>query len=108
MPYKDKSKRKEWLQKNHDRILELNRNWKKENKPRLAKYAETYRKTHPESELHRRINRMVQTAIAKGILKPKPCEICRATKVIAHHDDYSKPLDVRWLCITHHRKIHKK
>lgn len=25
----------------------------------------------------------------------------------AHHDDYSKPLEVRWLCFEHHRAHHK-
>ena len=26
--------------------------------------------------------------------------------VVAHHDDYSKPLDVRWLCRSHHMQLH--
>lgn len=25
----------------------------------------------------------------------------------AHHDDYSKPFNVRWLCPQHHREWHK-
>lgn len=27
-------------------------------------------------------------------------------RVIAHHDDYERPLDVRWLCRTHHFRFH--
>lgn len=36
----------------------------------------------------------------------KPCEVC-GEKAEAHHDDYAKPLDVRWLCFKHHREWHK-
>lgn len=47
-------------------------------------------------------------AIRDGRIIPQPCEVCGATKAQAHHDDYSKPLDVRWLCTTHHAEHHKR
>lgn len=47
-------------------------------------------------------------AISKGTLMRLPCEVCGGEKVHAHHDDYSKPLDVRWLCAKHHNELHKK
>ena len=44
-----------------------------------------------------------------GALTRQPCEKCKTTNnVHAHHDDYSKPLDVRWLCAQHHRDWHAK
>jgi hypothetical protein len=37
-----------------------------------------------------------------------PCSICGEQKTIhAHHDDYTKPLDVIWLCRKHHQERHK-
>ena len=53
-------------------------------------------------------------AIRTGRLVPQPCEVCGTTKrlangqrgVHAHHDDYSQPLSVRWLCPKHHKAWH--
>lgn len=45
-------------------------------------------------------------AIAAGKLVRQPCEACGALAVEAHHDDYSRPLDVRWFCAAHHRAHH--
>lgn len=45
----------------------------------------------------------------RGLLKPKPCEDCsseKVEKVEKHHADYSKPLDVTWLCRPCHLKRH--
>lgn len=37
----------------------------------------------------------------RGLLVPEPCA-CGAVKVEKHHEDYSKPLQVSWVC----RKCH--
>jgi hypothetical protein len=37
-----------------------------------------------------------------------PCEVCGDPQTHAHHDDYSKPLDVRWFCPRHHREEHAR
>jgi len=49
----------------------------------------------------------VSNAIRDGKLIRQPCESCGNERAHAHHDDYSKPLDVRWLCTTHHAEWHK-
>jgi transcription elongation factor Elf1 len=45
------------------------------------------------------------TAIKNGTIKVLPCLIC-GEKAEAHHHDYSRPLDVMWLCRTHHIEAH--
>lgn len=47
---------------------------------------------------------LVHKAVKSGKLTRQPCEIC-GQKAQAHHHDYSKPLDVQWLCMKHHREI---
>jgi hypothetical protein len=50
----------------------------------------------------------VSNALRDGRILRQPCEVCGA-KAQAHHDDYSKPLEVRWLCFQHHReRAHKQ
>lgn len=49
----------------------------------------------------------VANALRGGKLQRLPCEVCGTTKAHAHHDDYSKPLVVRWLCAVHHAEHHK-
>ncbi len=46
--------------------------------------------------------RAIRKAIREGKLTPKPCEICGEPRTQAHHEDYSKPLEVKWLCKNHH------
>jgi hypothetical protein len=41
------------------------------------------------------------------LVAPKACENCsRAAKLEMHHPDYSKPLDVIWLCKPCHGDLH--
>lgn len=53
-----------------------------------------------------RAHDLVAYAIRIGTLIKQPCEVCGKDSHVAHHDDYDKPLDVRWLCATHHKEWH--
>ena len=54
-----------------------------------------------------RAHHLVEKAVLKGVLVRQPCEVCGTTEnVEAHHDDYNKPLAVRWLCKKHHHEWH--
>lgn len=51
----------------------------------------------------------VSGALRDGRLKKLPCAKCSTTKLVqAHHHDYSKPLDVEWLCRPCHLNEHGK
>lgn len=56
----------------------------------------------------RRAAYLTSNAIRDGRLIPQPCEKCSDPGAEAHHDDYSKPLEVRWLCREHHLEHHGK
>jgi hypothetical protein len=51
-----------------------------------------------------RAREAVARAIKVGILIRQPCVICGQEKAEAHHEDYSKPLKIIWLCQKHHRE----
>jgi hypothetical protein len=51
---------------------------------------------------------IVAYAIKKGELIREKCACGCGENVHAHHDDYAKPLDVRWLCNACHNEWHAK
>lgn len=57
-----------------------------------------WRNRNPEKV---KAHRVVYGALRNGSLVKQPCH-CGETKVNAHHNDYSKPLEIAWLCKIHH------
>lgn len=55
-----------------------------------------------------RAHNAVARAIASGAIKRRPCEVCGRRDSVAHHEDYAKPLIVRWLCYVHHAARHRE
>lgn len=65
------------------------------------------RKAKPLSEEGRRrdaARSYANTYLRRGIIKRQPCEICGDPKTLIRHEDYSAPLQIRWLCKAHHRE----
>lgn len=55
-----------------------------------------------------RARRRTAYALERGYLIRQPCQECGTTPADAHHHDYSRPLDVHWLCRFHHDIKHWK
>jgi hypothetical protein len=96
MPYTDPEKSRARTRRGLARLREkvggaaaLNKIWR-------AKNQEKY-KAH----------KAVEYAVKVGKLVRLPCEDCGDERSHAHHDDYFKRLEVRWLCATHHKAYHK-
>ena len=83
---------KQYAKKNRDRRVELDRAW---------------RLKHPcKKKAQDRINSLIRSG---KLVPPAACERCsNADQLQAHHEDYSKPLEVQWLCITCHNTRHKE
>jgi hypothetical protein len=62
---------------------------------------------------HKRLaRRALRRAVARGeVVKPSTCEACGeatpSARLHGHHTDYSRPLDVRWLCLSCHAAEHR-
>lgn len=63
------------------------------------------RKASPEKS---RARDLVFRAIKDGKILRKPCEHCGKEPAHAHHADYSKPLDVTFLCVRCHHNEHRR
>lgn len=87
--------------KNLERIREYDRN---RGNRQDSCYIKSYRTKYPNKY---RAHNMVNNSIRDSKLFAEPCEICgSSTEVHAHHNDYAKPLNVRWLCPAHHSQWH--
>lgn len=91
-------------EENIEAIREYDR--KRSNLPHRVKQRkeinEKWRKDHPDRKnAHTKLRR----AVKNGVVKQQPCWVC-GEKAEAHHPDYSRPLDVVWLCTIHHRQAH--
>lgn len=76
-----------------------------QNKPKRLSAQQRWRQRNPEAYL---AHLTVQNALRLGVIERQPCEICGAVEFEAHHSDYSRPYDVRWLCRKHHKQEHKR
>ena len=100
---------------NKDKIRERKKIYQKqyaqkhyiEYRQKIIEYQKQYAKKYPSKARARGI---VKNHIKYGKIKrPTICSCCNRKDVIhAHHEDYSKPLEIIWLCASCHRLLHKR
>lgn len=89
----------------HARAWEKKKNNPVQARARQARLVEWKRANPEKVAAHRAANR----AQGKGLIqRPDACETCSRTglRLHKHHSDYSKPLDVAWLCTRCHMRLH--
>lgn len=75
---------------------------------RVAIRRETTARWRQENPAAYKAQTAVGNALRDGkLFRPSACKGCGAAKRLhAHHDDYAKPLEVRWLCVRCHKLAH--
>ena len=87
--------------------MAVRRKYSKSESGRTAAIRAT-RKYSQKNPLKRKAYNYLNGAVRFRKIKRQPCEICgSATRIHGHHEDYSKPLDVIWLCHQHHVELHR-
>ena len=81
----------------------LAKKWRTKNPKRMAEIVRRSVRKHRERQMARMA---VASAVRKGILfRPFFCPRCEGSaEVHAHHEDYSRPLEVQWMCRSCHSK----
>lgn len=99
-------------EKRREYCRKISRKWRLDNKEKKKEYDKLYQRIYTQSfhadpirKLKFYARRKLRYYVKKGVIKKLPCE-CGEKKVQAHHNDYNKPLEVVWLCITCHTKHH--
>jgi len=90
-PEKRRENGRRWLAANSEYMRQLVRRWR-ENNPRAV-----------------HAHNILNNAIKRGeAVRPDHCSIpgCSNPDPEGHHEDYSKPLDVVWLCVSCHKLLH--
>jgi len=86
-------------EKNQDYYNQKDRERARRGQPRRMAYQK-------ETKGIRVAHRLLYKALKDGLLTRQPCRECGDVRAHGHHEDYSKPLEVVWLCQKHHRRRH--
>ena len=76
-----------------------------------AKFAAAVKRWRDRNREKKRAHDAVAYSLRTGKLVKGPCEQLGSDcggRVEAHHDDYTKPLSIRWLCKRHHKQADRE
>lgn len=93
----------EWKRDNPERHNAKRKRYYQRNRERLAEETRAYHAAFPERKA---AHDAVKLAQLRGDLQKQNCSVCGDPNSEAHHDDYTKPLDVVWFCLMHHQYRH--
>ena len=96
--------RNQWRASRRELMRERSKQWA--NTPAGRAYRLAYKHT-PHERPKELARKLAYSAIRNGSIVRQPCQQCGAVKAQMHHPDYSKPLDVIWLCPTCHGRVHR-
>lgn len=74
-------------------------------RPCRSHYKRARRAVHLETRLKEQVRAFSNVYVKRKRLKRLPCEFCGDKKAEMHHWDYTRPLDVTWLCKICHALI---
>ena len=94
-----------YADENGEKLKEKNRVRRIATVQQASAYREAYKAKYAPKVNAKNV---VWSHLLTGRLQKMPCEICADPVSDAHHDDYAKPLEIRWLCRRHHAQWHAK
>lgn len=102
--------RRGYRYKNRERIRKYQSDWSKANRLKVREASIKYANKYPERVI---ANSRLSDAVRYGkIKKPSSCSRCNKKShkrhIHGHHSDYSKPLDIVWLCVPCHAIEHRR
>ena len=107
--YRRDGRQKECTRRYRRTLKGMATTWRINQRPERQEYLRIY--SARQRAVHRdrvKARRILNHAIRDGKIARLPCGVCGGLKTEAHHSDYSKPLDVRWLCENHHTELHRR
>lgn len=100
--FKTNEEYNQWFKEYRKRFPEKWREYRKKRTQIKGHDYIKYEKRYPEKY---RAHKLLQYAVKKGYILRGVCK-CGETKTQGHHEDYSKPLEVVWVCHQCHAKLH--